>query len=246
MINILNRRRILTSGVTPSINLKTNLISCWEFNETSGVISNDAHSTNNGTIVGATINQTGKLDKAYSYDGVGDYINYGNVINLERTGSFSISNWSKRSTLIANATILSKMEGSNNFRGYMLRLNNGYPTVTLRNDNSPSNFTDVSFQSVLPLNVWNHTLITYNGNSNSSGIKCYVNNVEITSKVISGDTLTGTILNNEPLNIGTLNNGSFYDMNGLIDQTAIWNKILTVSEISELYNSGVGLAYSVW
>jgi hypothetical protein len=236
-----------TGASTPVSGLKASLISCWEFDETSGTTSNDSHGSNNGTITGATINQTGKLDKAYLYDGTGDYVNYGDAIDFERTDSFTISSWVKMGTISANKAIVSKMEGDNIFRGYMFRINNlNRPTVTLRSDNSTTNLIDVEFHSALGTTLWTHVLITYDGSSDVSGVKCYVNNTEITTKTTNNNTLSATISNSEPLNVGTLNDGAYYDWNGLIDQTAVWSKVLSTDEISDLYNTGSGLAYSSW
>ena len=51
----------------------TSLVAAYNCNETSGSTCNDAYSTNDMTISGATVNQTGKIDKCYNYDGSNDY-----------------------------------------------------------------------------------------------------------------------------------------------------------------------------
>jgi len=42
--------------------------------------------------------------------------------------------------------------------------------------------------------------------------------------------------------IGAIHGGGDY-MDGLVDEVGIWNKVLTSGEITDLYNSGSGLAY---
>jgi hypothetical protein len=52
---------------------------------------------------------------------------------------------------------------------------------------------------------------------------------------------------NPPTTTFYLSNGSsFDDWDGYWDQTAIWNRALTVEEITYIYNSGSGRAYSTW
>ena len=47
--------------------LTSGLVSVWELDETSGNTAFDAHGNHHGTINGAEINQSGKLDKSYQF-----------------------------------------------------------------------------------------------------------------------------------------------------------------------------------
>src|SRR6056297_3914362 len=83
-MNIINPYRF---GVGAGNGLKNNLISVWEFDETSGTTAFDSNGSNDGTINGATINQTGKIDKAFDFDGSNDYVSISHNTELEQSGS---------------------------------------------------------------------------------------------------------------------------------------------------------------
>jgi len=46
----------------------SDLISVWEYNETSGNVVYDSHGSNDGISYNVLVNQTGLLDKSYLYD----------------------------------------------------------------------------------------------------------------------------------------------------------------------------------
>jgi hypothetical protein len=93
--------------------------------------------------------------------------------------------------------------------------------------------------------VFTHLVMVYDGATISgSTIRLYVNGSEVS--YVSPSSLTGDLSqDSEPWEIGAHGNGSMF-WQGLIDEVAIWNKALTVSEISEIYNSGNGLSYDSW
>jgi hypothetical protein len=74
------------------MNLLDGLVSYWKFDETSGTTSYDAVGSNDGTITGATINQTGKINTAYDFDGTDDNVSISYPVDY-KTGNFSVSLW---------------------------------------------------------------------------------------------------------------------------------------------------------
>jgi hypothetical protein len=69
--------------------------------------------------------------------------------------------------------------------------------------------------------VWYHLAVTYDGSVNTSGVNFYVNGV-LQSKVANSNTLTGSILTPNNLQIGGLlpTGGGFSD--GLFNYVRIW------------------------
>jgi len=60
---------------TGTVNLTRDIIAYWKLDETSGTVAEDSVAgTYNGTIEGATINQVGKINKSYDFDGSNDYL----------------------------------------------------------------------------------------------------------------------------------------------------------------------------
>jgi len=89
---------------------------------------------------------------------------------------------------------------------------------------------------IVPASEWVHLACTKAG----SAIKLYVNGVERGSA-----TLTGVITD-----IGgawRVGGGEFgYQVNGYVDEVGIWQRTLSAAEVSQLYNSGDGLAYELF
>ena len=86
--------------------LTTDLVSYYNFDETSGTTATDSLSANAGTITGATINQTGIIGKAYSFDGTGDYVTLANESNFDFmnsvTADATICFWYKQNGATVN------------------------------------------------------------------------------------------------------------------------------------------------
>ena len=73
------------------------ILSYWQLDETSaGPVIDSLGYVADGTNHGATINQTGKVGKAYEFDGVDDYINISDP-NLDASGAtkWSFEAWVK-------------------------------------------------------------------------------------------------------------------------------------------------------
>jgi hypothetical protein len=94
---------------------------------------------------------------------------------------------------------------------------------------------------VLNNNNWNNVVATYNGSGLNSGLKLYINGSVVSTTNIG--TLTGELsAGDNTLRIGNSNSfpSTTNNIDGLIDETVIWNKELTSTEVSTLYNSGNG------
>ncbi len=80
-------------------------------------------------------------------------------------------------------------------------------------------------------NKWHHIV----GTSDGSSYTLYIDNVSI------GSNTPGTSTTSAVSSIGSRPNG--WGTSGIIDEVGIWEKELTSTEVSELWNSGDGLAY---
>jgi len=197
----------------------------------SSVCPNTSTQTVEIAAAGIANNYSMNFDSASS-----DYIDVGNpsILNFERTDSFSISAWVKRKGTGVNEAIVSKMESSGDYRGYLLFIGStNVVKFVLRNVNTGSGRLFVDSTTTITDTDWHHILITYNGSSNVSGIKIYIDGVSDT--VTTFGTLSATILNNAPFNIGARNSDSLF-ANSKIDEVAIWDTALTSTQVSEIYN----------
>jgi hypothetical protein len=223
--------------------------------------TNDSVGTNNGTRPSSTLTggvpgpsfTAGKIGKAFTFDGVNDHITLAdNSLNL--TGPFSYSFWFKSSNTTSYGAVIGNLQQNRSpygfFHGYEISVSSGKVYTRYRSGYN----IDKSLQSVslISTNSWNHVVVTYNPgvgtNGTATGNKIYINGV----LDISGPTLDATgsnIINyTSPMKacIGARNyNGTPSDFIPLssLDALSVWNKELTSTEVTSLYNSGTGKQY---
>jgi hypothetical protein len=198
--------------------------------------SNDALGTYNGTLTNGATYATGKINNGFSFDGVNDYVNLGNVLNFDGASPFSVSVWVYTSSTSAQ-TYFSKLNGS--FLGYEMTVNYGAGVrFFLR---SATGYIELSINGQLE-NQWQNIVFTYDGSKNASGVNGYIDGVLRAKSVISNN-LTGLVSTTVNAQIsGRQTSGQLF--NGLIDELGIWNRALTSIDVTELYNSGSGLQYT--
>ena len=168
-----------------------------------------------------------------TFGGVDDYINVGSpsILNFERTDAFSISAWVKRVGSGSYQSIVYKADNNSPYNGYTFYIdNNNKVGFNITIDYSANNYFGKVCTSVLNTD-WNNVLITYNGNSNVSGLNIYINgSLQNVTTVGTSSDLTGTLSNSIPLNIGARNNTDVF-FNGQIDEVAIFDKALNAGQI---------------
>ena len=199
-----------------------NLISYWKLDEASGNAI-DAHGSNNGTVSGATQNQTGKIGTAYTFDGTNDYVETGYT---PTDTTLTLTYWAKF-TYSGSYDVTGVNDGSNH-RFYAGRFNSNGNCFIGAGDSYKQADT-----SGIVEGEWCFITFTVDG----STAKMYVN---ATEKSSLSYTQTGD--SSLPLRIGNLNNYAHYH-EGTIDEVGIWGRVLTTDEITALYNSGDGWAY---
>lgn len=212
-----------------------NLISYWKLDESSGDAL-DAESVNDGTVNGATQNVSGLINTAYSFDGTDDYVDFGDTAALKPTGSFSISMWVKGTSFSAGRFV-SADSGGASYNGYAIRGSTGSkPQFQLSTASGRVDATTGGIGNAISDNVWTHLVLVYDGDE----MRGYQDGSLVTTETVVGGSVTYTSTTN--VNLGSRQNGN-NDYTGLIDEVGIWDKELTTTEITALYNSGAGLAY---
>jgi hypothetical protein len=210
----------------PSYVPTNGLVGWWPFN---GNANDESGNGNNGTLNGPTLtaDRFGNANKAYSFDGVNDYVNCGNgqILNQFST-NITVSAWVKsQPSASTDKNIISKY-GCNP---------GGWSLETAQNT-LVANFTgctqNVTNQTNLNSGQWTHVI----GVKEATNWKIFVNGV-------LNNTSSGTF--NYDLNSGfnliigvqndNFNPTTYWD--GLIDDIGLWNRALTHQEITNLYNS---------
>lgn len=207
---------------------QTGLIGSYPFN---GNANDASGSGNNGVVNGATLtaDRYGNSNSAYSFNGVGNYIDLGT--NFAYT-SHSFSAWCKKDGT-GNNLLISK-------------LNNG-PYDTKNSELSQNGFTigsGTAWQSIGSSNptpydgYWCHVVGTFDASTNK--VKMYFNGYAgsyVDSAGISGYfdvNGTSVFIGARPYWSGAGGPAFFYK--GAIDDVNIYNRVLSKHEVDSLYN----------
>jgi hypothetical protein len=89
---------------------------------------------------------------------------------------------------------------------------------------------------------WIHVVATYNGNESDAdaGVAIYLNGEVIDDTNFSGGSYEGMENKDSVVAIGARLQGNLY-ANGAVTECSIWNKELSATEVTELYNDGLAL-----
>ncbi len=174
--------------------------------------------------------------KSVLFDGVDEYVTMGDVLGFERTSAQSYSFWVK-TTASSARMILTKSTGSTTYRGPSIYLSNGSLTFMLSNDAAGGNRVQLGTTATFNDGLWHHVAITYDGSSTAMGCKIYVDTV-LQAVTVFVDALSATILNSSPFMLATRSPlDAFYE--GHLDEVAVYDKELSASEVTWIYNAGV-------
>lgn len=219
--NSFNQIRTYTPPTDTSPN---NLIAYWKFDETSGTTAVDSVAGKyNFTVGNSTSWVAGKRGNAYLCNDT-DFINTTYV--PAGLTEFSINIWIKRSgSWVGNHWLLSNRDGDGSF---IIETSGSGITSKLFGDGGvPGSGTTATPDA--SLNTWEMFTITFN----STGSSVYMNGSYI-------DTKAWTISSglNESANIFFLSaqDGTTPFVNAIFDEMAFWNKSLTSTEVSNMYD----------
>jgi hypothetical protein len=222
----------ITFGQTvPSYIPTSGLVGWWPFN---GNANDESGNENNGTVNGAnlTSDRFGNSNQAYGFDGVNDFIQ---TPNQTLTSSVSFSGWYNMSSFntpgndmffVSNQSLSNDIYSANiafGFRSY--QGDYGHSTYV------QSPLTGYYATNNLPTtNVWHHIVCVF---ENGSYVKMYLDTVLVYSNLSVVSNLSTA---NLPLLFGGTGTSAFYYYFGQLDDIGIWNRALTLQEITDLYN----------
>jgi len=195
----------------------------WSGNSNNGTVYVN---NSDGTARGA--NATGRFGWAYEFDG-DDYINH-STITFSSTDSWTAAHWVNWKGLKTTPENVFYMGTPGSFNSLLLRHSNDN-RFSMRN--SVANYLDFSAGSSEPYyqNGWFHLTWIANGSS--------------LSLFIDGNFLE-TVQGITSMSFSSIGKGfstNDYDLNGTIDEVAIWNRSLSATEIWEMYSLSAGRYY---
>ncbi len=207
--------------------------------------ANDSLGAYNGTAQGGLTYSTGKENNAFVFNGTNSYVYLPND-SMRFTDSFSISCWTYTTVNQSSfKSLISDYYYSSTDYGYSFYIDSANK-VGLFFVGAGGVGNGIVSTATLSNNTWNHLVITWD-KANTTW-KAYINggfDSSLTTAMAS--TITYAPGSNRT-NIGTSNSSPTSGIgagvfNGKIDEMYLWNRTLTASEVTTLYNSGTGKFY---
>jgi len=196
--------------------------------------------SNDGTATGTTlvVDEQNRYQRARSFNGSSDIgitsqdFEFTDGSNDE---AFSGSIWYKWDGTVQKQPLFSRDDGSN--RHWWFR----HTPVTNTLDFLIFDGNAVYIQrywnnETLSSDVWYYLTFTYDGSSSATGIKIYVNGERVDDTTLTAGSYVAMNTNTSQLKIG------YQDYNGdantsSLSNPKIWNRVLSTTEISQLYNN---------
>ena len=216
------------SSSAPST-LGNGLVGYWSFDtsDVSGTTITDlSGSSNTGTAAETPTLVTGHLNKSLALtDGIQE-INVGHGSSLNITGPFSVSFWLFPTTT-PGAVDYAPFQKAQSYKGTGFGAYYGYSSTQI--NCSINSAVVVTSSANMNLNQWNHIVCLYDG----SHFKVYLNGTQ-TGTIANSTNPASSASDNLYLGSGGLDSGLHFF--GDMDEFRIYNRALTSSEITQLYN----------
>ena len=213
--------------------LLTNLISYWKLDEASGNAS-DSHGSNTGVVSNITY-VAGKINNAARFNGTTSKITLGNA-PFNFTGDYSVSFWHYVPVgYNSDGYLCSRASGTSPFVQWNIYISDANNGFVFQMNNTGAGATNAINASGIATGTWYHIVATISG----TNMLLYVNGTAGSSATFSGTRPSLSI----DTTYGIRSSGGAGITEGDIDEGGIWDKALTASEVTELYNGGAGLSY---
>lgn len=229
-INSANLAKAETFAAGIRNSLAMNLVGEWTFDD--GTAKDTSGYGNITTNYGATptTDRNGQANKAYSFDGLDDYIVAGNI-GIPKNGPATLSGW-----FYLTQGAMSKGSGNHNYLWGAHAPGSGADAILYQHATNNKLYTSGSslFHVVPPLNQWLHIVLTYSGGTSTA--KLYINNVYY---AIDTQGAASDISALSDFRISSYYSSRNYAWSGYIDDVHVYNKALLSYQIQQLYARGL-------
>ena len=224
------------ANASQNSSMTSGLVGLWSFNgadmnwSTNKALDRSGNG-NDGTLVSMSTTTSpvkGKVGQALFFDGSGDHVNAGSASTYNFTSSnFSVSFWIYPTAVAEFDTIVSR--GLWLVDGWFFEFVGTRSFRFVTNQASTWQVTDTS--SAISLNEWTHVVLTRNGG---------------TARVFLNAAEASYSLQQSHLNPTTASRNLYFmrdddgplDSAGRLDEVRIYNRVLSATEILQLYNMG--------
>ncbi len=247
---------LVPHNVHASSNLTSACLGQWHLNENAANSTvTDSCASLTGTFFKpgsgqntSTVHIAGKVGTgAYLLDGtVNSYgvdINDHTSLGFSRTTPWSVESWFKTSDTTHEGDILSRMDNNAGAAGWAVEISSG-KIQTLIISAASSNWIQQLSTSTYNDNAWHHLVVTYSGSSTAAGLTFYIDGASVSKASPTADNLSSSISYTNALPaIGLRNSavlGASQPFFGSVDETVVYNRVLTAAEVLDRYNNGSG------
>jgi hypothetical protein len=225
--------------IVPST-LMNNLIAVYKAESNA----NDSLGNYNGTPVGGLTYTAGKSGNAFTFNGTTAYVDMGDVMDVG-INSWTYSFWFNANSITDYTSLFSKMLAGSS-QGRIISFFEFGKLVFFFQPETSIN-AQVASTTTISTNTWYHVTLVLD---RLDKLKIYLNGT-LNNGTASNNNLVPFVVSNyntnHPFRIGAQTAGNNVDpiafLNGKIDEFNVWNRVLTTTEITELYNAGTGKFY---
>ena len=215
--------------------LNVDIISFYKLNETSGVVL-DSVGNNNGTNNGTTRGVAGIINNSFDFNGTTDYVDLG-TNDFVGSGNYAISFWYK--TTNTGVMIIQEAYSAG---GIIFAINRNIITessgwITYIGSGNSTEGVAVNIGADVYDGAWHHIVFVRDGDTSG---KVYFDGVNVKNASVG----TGSHVKAVDFILGANTNHNSLWFDGNLDEIGIWNRSLSASEVSDLYNGGSGITYS--
>lgn len=191
--------------------------------------ANDLVASNHGTLENGATFALGMVDKAFSLDGIDDFIETDDV---DLPATFTIDAWIFPNNLAGVQLLVNK--SSDDRSSYYFCFDN-FGKLVGSVTNSDINYTQYRTDAIaLTAGEWQHVVMTYNGNLGpGEKMKFYVNGINFPASPLGSYDVGGTPNDTDlVLRLGIYGDTAGSPFNGLMDEVELFNRVLTQTEIA--------------
>lgn len=191
---------------------------------------------NNGVVYGATLttDMSNSPDKAYYFDGNGDYIDCGNRSSLQVSGNITVCSWAKLQPTSHGQAVVNKYH-LNADKGWLLEAT---PDGRVCFDGRPGPGGEMSNSGFSSQSIFDDTWHFLVGQRQNSTWKIYVDGMLASQAEGSNGDFTNSINLMIGVQSDRPSDGAAFS-HAVIDDIRIYNRALTDSEIQQLYNESL-------
>ena len=226
-------------------NMLYGLVNWWKLNEGIGTNCNDSSpNTNNGTMTNMEAgdwvdgpNGENTLD----FDGANEFISISKSISYNEyiTDAISISFWTKFDNAASTYMYLQDFSNVTNdqlYRGLYLQYTSNY--IVFATGASGATTDTRSNSSTMSADVWYNVVVTAELGSGAGGAKIYINGSDDTHTSSNHTNFTKSLVDYMYMCGYFHTNGTGFSqfLNGKLSDFRVYNRVLTATEVSNIYN----------